>query len=515
MSSTDLLLLLPYLMLAATAVLLLLVIATRRHHGASASVCTLGLVLAFGALFVAAHYAPGDVTPLIRVDGYALFYTGLLLLSALAVTLLSYGYLRERSGQPREEYYALLLMATLGAAVIVASQHFASFFLGLETLSIALLGMIGYPREAPQPTEASIKYLILSGMSSAVLLLGIALLYNDLGTLSFALLAQPGAPGPGLLGATALAAAAPATTPLRDFSLLAGVALILVGIGFKLSVVPFHLWAPDVYQGAPAPVTAFVAVVSKCAVVALLLRYFLSSHAFDAATLTRVITLIAVLSIVVGNLLALLQDNVKRLLAYSSIAHLGYVLVAFLASGALAVQAVSAYLVAYAVMTLGAFGVVSLLSRPTQLEDAERLADYRGLFWRRPALALIFTAMLLSLAGIPMTLGFIAKFYAVTAGVGAHLTAPIAALVVGSIIGLYYYLRLIVVLIQPAPATLAHADAAAAGLQGTVVAVLLAVLVVFGVYPAPLVGLIQSTAGRLARPAAMTTLAPAPPRARR
>ncbi|HEX4025717.1 MAG TPA: NADH-quinone oxidoreductase subunit N [Steroidobacteraceae bacterium] len=511
MSRVDLLALLPYLVLGAAAVLELLVIAWRRHHGASAWICALGLMLAFAALFVAAPHTPRAVTPLLLIDGYALFYTGLVLLAALVVALLSHGYLREQRAQPREEYYVLLLLATLGAAVLVASDHFASFFLGLETLSISLLGLIGYPRAIAQPAEASIKYLILSGLSSALLLFGIALVYNELGTLSFAALA-PGALGVG----------GPGAGP-RDFTSLAGVALILVGVGFKLSVVPFHLWAPDIYQGAPAPVSGFVAVVSKCAVVALLLRYFLAARAFDAATLTLLISVIAVLSILAGNLLALLQDNVKRLLAYSSIAHLGYVLVAFLAGGALAVEAVSAYLVAYAITTLGAFGVVGLLSRPGQGRDADSIGDYQGLFWTRPALAAVLTVMLLSLAGIPLTLGFIAKFYAVTAGVGAHLTAPVTALVVGSIIGLYYYLRLIVALIRPAPAAPVVASGAPAEvpsgpraractgtLGGTVMAVLLLALVVLGVYPSPLVSLIRHTAGTLT--AAADSLAARGPR---
>jgi NADH-quinone oxidoreductase subunit N len=492
-SRADLLVLLPYLVLAAAPVVLLLVLAARRNHTASAVICALGLALAFAALFVAAPLAPRSATPLLRIDGYALFYTGLVVLAALAVALLSYGYLRVRGAQPREEYYALLLLATLGSAVIVASQQFAAFFLGLETLSISLFGLIGYPRVQRPPAEASIKYLILSSMSSAVLLFGIALLYNDFGTLSFAALTRPGALG---------------TATLRDLSALAGVALLLVGIGFKLSVVPFHLWAPDIYQGAPAPVTGFVAVVSKCAVFALLLRYFLAARAFDAGTLTLVITIIAVLSILTGNLLALMQDNIKRLLAYSSIAHMGYVLVAFLAGGALAVEAVSAYLVAYAVSTLGAFAIVGLLSRPDELHDAESLSDYRGLFWRRPALALVLTAMLLSLAGIPLTLGFIAKFYAVVAGVGANLTAAVTALIVGSIIGLFYYLRVIVTLIQT-PAVAVERTAGGAETVGNVVlGVLLVVLVVFGVYPTPLVSLIQSTAGRLSAMPATAALAP-------
>lgn len=508
MSAADLLALLPYLVLAAAALVLMIAIAWRRQHAVCAWISALGLALSLVAVAVTATHAPRMVTPLLRVDGYSLFYTGLVVASAFTVTLLSYGYLRERGGEPPEEYYLLLLLATLGASIVVTSLHFAAFFLGLETLSVSLLGLIGYPRARRAATEASLKYLILSGMASALLLFGVALLYQELGTLSFTPLAAD---------ASSLAPSPPGA------ALSVGVALVLIGIGFKLSVVPFHLWAPDVYQGAPAPVSAFIAVVSKCAVMALLLRYFAASRAYSIGPLLTVISVIAVLSILMGNLLALLQNNLKRLLAYSSIAHLGYVLVAFLAGGALAIEAVSAYLVAYAVTTLGAFGVVTRLSRGEQPQDAEQPLDYRGLFWTRPALALTLMAMLLSLAGIPLTLGFIAKFYALSAGVGARLTAPTTALIVGSIIGLYYYLRWIVLLLQPAPGAAVARSASsdpAAGAEGRptrraapgallgngVLALLVVALVVLGVYPAPLVALIDRTAGSAAASAASAAL---------
>jgi NADH-quinone oxidoreductase subunit N len=491
MNGADAIAILPFLVLMAAVVAALLSIAVRRDHRLSACVCAIGLALAWAAVPAAAIEAPRQVTPLFVIDGYALFYLGLVLASALAVALLSYVYFAARNDEPREEYYVLLLIATLGAGAIVASAHFAGFFLGLETLSISLLGLIAYPRRAEQPLEAGIKYLILSGVSSAFLLFGIALLYDEFGTMSFA--------------ATGPLAGHPAG--LSDIYWLAGLAMILTGIGFKLSLVPFHLWAPDVYEGAPAPVTAFVAVVSKSAVFALLLRYFLDAGAFGAPSVTLALSIIAVLSIIVGNLLALLQDNVKRILAYSSIAHLGYLLVAFLAGGALAILAVSTYLVAYAVTTLGAFGVVALLSRPGEERDADRLSDYRGLLWTQPALAVTFIAMLLSLAGVPVTLGFIAKFFAVTSGVGASLSAPVGALVVGSVIGLYYYLRIIVAMVLPLP-EVAEPRAAASALGGTVMAVLLVLLIGFGIYPAPLLAMIHTSAATLAaRPQAGARIA--------
>lgn len=484
MNGADLIAIAPFLVLAGAAVAAMLVIAVKRDHDITAWICAVGLVVAFASIAAAAPYSARQVTPLFVIDGYAIFYLGLILLAALTVTLLSYPYLDGRDRVAREEYYVLLLLATLGAAAMVASSHFASFFLGLETLSICLFGLIAYPRGIERPLEAGIKYLVLSGVSSAFLLFGIALVYAELGTLSFvgAAPAEGGALEPG------------------DIYWLAGAAMILVGIGFKLSVVPFHMWAPDIYEGAPAPVTAFVAVVSKTAVFALLLRYFLATDAFGSRSLAILLAAVAVLSMIVGNLLALLQNNVKRILAYSSIAHLGYALVAFLAGGPLAVEAVSAYLIAYAITTLGAFGVVTLLSRAGLARDADDITDYRGLFRTRPWLALSFTAMLLSLAGIPLTVGFIAKFYAVTSGVGANLTLPVAALVIGSIIGIYYYLRIIVAMILPvcAQTPVSHPRERLAWIGSTVMAALMILLVWFGVYPAPLVSMIRTTAVTLA-----------------
>lgn len=266
--------------------------------------------------------------------------------------------------------------------------------------------------------------------------------------------------------------------------LLPGTALVIVGIGFKLAVVPFHLWTPDVYEGAPAPVTAFVATVSKGGMFGLLLRYFYQS----GTRIVVIFAIVAIASMFAGNLLALLQNNVKRILAYSSVAHFGYVLVAFLAGGAAGAAAVTFYLVAYFITTLGAFGIVTALSGSDR--DADELSDYRGLFWRRPALAIVFTLMLLSLAGIPLTAGFIGKFFIIAAGVWSGTWALIVILVVMSAIGLFYYLRIVVALYSP-PAE-AAATSPLAPAEGIVLAVLAVLLVWFGVYPGPLVDLIRA-----------------------
>ncbi len=449
LTRADFVALAPIIAVAAGIVIVMLVAAFWRRPLAVMLLTLLALVLALAALPLAATVAPRQVTPLLILDHYALFYMGLVLAATFAVAVMCYGYFRG-SGQPHEAIYILLLLAVLGALVLVASSHFASFFLGLELLSVSLFALIAYPREVERPLEAGIKYLVLAGLSSAFLLFGMALVYARLGTMQFADIGGLLAGGPG------------GPSFYQDI----GLALIVVGVGFKLALVPFHMWTPDVYEGAPAPVAAFVATVSKGAMFALLLRYFVSAGAYQSSSVALALSLIAIASMLAGNLLALLQDNVKRILAYSSIAHLGYVLVAFLAAGPLATEAVAYYLSSYFITMLGAFGVVTLLSRGGLERDCDALADYRGLFWRRPWPAAVFAAMLLSLAGIPLTMGFVGKFYVVAAGVGASLWLLVIVLVIGSAIGLFYYLRIIAAMCSPVTGT-APAGASISNGKGT------------------------------------------------
>lgn len=423
MNATDLFALLPLLLTAGTAVLVMLAIAIVRHHALSLWITLIGLAASFASLWPIARLLPRPITVLLILDRYSVFYFGLILAATFVVSILSYDYLKMHA-EPREELYVLLNVAALGSMVLVASSHFVSFFLGLEILSVALYGLSAYLANSSRSVEAGIKYLILAGSSSAFLLFGMALIYAQLGTMELARIATLGITIP--------------NNPL----ILVGLILIITGIGFKLGVVPFHLWTPDVYEGAPAPVTAFIATVSKGAIFALLLRYFYSSGAQSMRPVFVVFAILAIASMIVGNLLALLQNNVKRILAYSSIAHMGYLLVAFEVGGSMASRAIAFYLVAYFITTLGAFGVISVLS--DNQRDADDLADYRGLFWRRPVLAGIFTVMLLSLAGIPLTAGFLAKFYVVAAGVSGAAWVLVFVLVTSSVIGLFYYLRVLV-----------------------------------------------------------------------
>lgn len=479
MKAGDLLTISPLIALTLASIVAMLAAAFRRSHALAFVIALAGLAATFGTLFVAASRSERLVTPLVSMDAYTLFFIGLLTAAAAVVVILSWGYL-ERLPQHPEEYYVLLLTATLGGAVLVASTHFASFFLGLEILSVSLYTLIVYPVHRAEAVEAAVKYLVLAGATSAFLIFGMALVYAEAGTMTAA--------GVGELVA-GLSSGSPVVT--------IGVVMILVGVGFKLAVVPFHMWTPDVYEGAPAPVTAYVATVSKGAVFALLLRFMLPVSADTSSTLFLALAAVAIASMIAGNVLALRQDNVKRILAYSSIAHLGYLLVAFLATGERAGVAVGFYLIAYFATTLVAFGVVTALSSGER--DADLLLDYRGLGAQRPALAAIFAVALFSLAGMPVTMGFIGKFTIFTAGAGSSLWALLVVLVLTSTVGLYYYTRLIVVMYvrRPEEPELAGAGpgaraAAAGGEMGVIaLAALTIFLLVFGVYPSPLLRLVE------------------------
>jgi NADH-quinone oxidoreductase subunit N len=307
------------------------------------------------------------------------------------------------------------------------------------------------------------------------MLFGMALIYTVLGTLEFTELVTAEVPAD--------------LTRL----LYVGWGLLLVGIGFKLALVPFHLWTPDVYQGAPAPVTGFIASVSKGGMFALMLRYFNLVSIHDTQTVWNLFAIIAILSMLTGNILALLQNNVKRILAYSSISHLGYLLVAFLASGPFSQQAVAFYLVAYFATTLSAFGVVTLLSVPEK--ETEELDEYLALFWRRPWLAVIFVIALISLAGIPPSIGLVGKIFLAAAGVQSSLWLLLIVLVVASVIGVFYYMRVVITMFRrPEEMALPEFTLAAApftNVEGVVLAVLALLVVGLGLYPVPVLSIIE------------------------
>lgn len=465
--------LLPMLWVTLASVLVLVQLSLRRDHRAAYILTCIGLTGALVGIIPAAMLVPHQVTTLMVIDAFSLFFSGATIAAGLVVTLLAYPYL-EACDEHKEEFYVVLLLAVLGSLVLVSSTHFASFFLGLELLTVSLIIMIGYLRLSNQSVEAGLKYLILATASSAFMLFGLALLYYEFGSMEF------GAVGSALRDGT-----------IRDPALaVIGGAMLFVGVGYKLAVVPFHMWTPDIYEGAPAPVTAFVATVPKGAVIAFLFRLFAGAGLIQMSSLVIAVSVLAAASMFIGNFLALRQDNVKRLLAYSSISHMGYLLVAVVAGGRMAMGAVGYYVVAYYITLLAAVGIISLLSGGMpELMDIE---DYRGLFWRRPGVATVLAGAMLSLAGIPLTAGFIGKFLVLTAGVGSALWTLVILLVANSAIGLYYYLRVTVILFsrREDDEPVRGRNLTFAG--GAVLAVLGFLMLLLGVYPAPLLWILRS-----------------------
>ena len=431
------------LILSAAALVVMMQIAFWRHTLVSWVVSCGALVAAMFAIIPMAEIAPRSVTMLLVSDQYSLFFSLLILFTTLVTALLAKGYLQDRAGE-NEEFYLLLLLSALGALILVSATHLASFFLGLELLGVALYALIAYPERGHLSLEAAIKYLVLSGAASAILLFGFALIYAALGTLSFAGIGQQ----------LAQLSTELSTQPFMadtQLLILMGAAMVFTGIGFKLSLVPFHMWTPDVYQGAPSPVTGFLATVSKGAIFAALMRLFIDAELYQYQRLMVGLSVLAVASMLAGNLLALKQSNLKRLLAYSSIAHLGYLFITLIVYGVLqqpglAVEAAGFYLTAYIITSLAAFSLLSIISSNANGVEVDDISQIQGLFWRQPLLALMLTIAMLSLAGIPLTVGFIGKFYLFTAGIKGALWLLLAALVIGSGIGIYYYLRVVFVM---------------------------------------------------------------------
>ncbi|MFI2811581.1 MULTISPECIES: NADH-quinone oxidoreductase subunit N [Microbulbifer] len=508
MTREELFAILPLLVLTAGIVLLMLQVSFHRGHRA-ALVTTLAILAAtLWACFSVGAALPtsGTVaaTGLFSVDHTALFFCVLMVMAALAVAILAFHHLESRGasravGSYPEEFYILLLLVILGACCLVTASHFASLFLSLELMGLALYPLLGFTvvgDQSPQrdqllSLESAMKYLLLSALSTALSLFGIALVFAASGALDF----------------SAAAAALRSTGPSAGI-LTAGLTLLLIGVAFKLSLVPFHIWTPDVYQGAPTPVTTLIATVSKGAVVALTLRFFTQVDLFSLPVLSTMLAVMAAASMLVGNLLALQQGNVKRLLAYSSIAHIGYLIVAFLiGASAFGQEAVIYYLVAYVLTTTGAFAVVSLVADAAQPsipggpqpignagEDPFQVEFYRGLFWRSPGLACCFGLMLLSLAGIPLTIGFIGKFYVFAAGVQGQMWLLLAAVVIGSALGLYYYLRLLLTMLQrDSESRDLEPGAIQVAVSGQVlVGTLTAILLLFGIFPQLLINWINA-----------------------
>jgi NADH-quinone oxidoreductase subunit N len=359
----------------------------------------------------------------VRGDRYALFFALLLAASSTLTLLMSVEVLRERP-LPAGEYHALVLLSTSGMMFLAAANDLIVLFLALEIMSVAVYVLAGLLRREVRSTEAAVKYFLLGAYASGFLLYGIAFFYGATGTTRL-----------DLIGAHV------ARHGLEPLTLL-GMALLLVGLGFKVALVPFHVWAPDVYEGAPTPITAFMAAGVKAAAFAALARVFLGTLAGVAISWTTLLWVLAAGTMTAGNVLAVTQRSVKRMLAYSSIAHAGYALVGLVAASADGGAALLFYLLVYAVMTVGTFGVVIALER--RGEEYLSLGDAAGMGFRHPVLGLAMVVFMLSLAGIPPTAGFAGKFYLFSAAVDAGYVGLAVIGVLNSVVSVYYYVGLLV-----------------------------------------------------------------------
>lgn len=458
---------LPLIVIAAGAMVVLLV-GVRIEDEDSAGLGFIALVTLLAA-FVLALFTLGQNTLAfggsLATDDYSAFFE-LIIISASALTVgMSLEYAAD-AGFPGAEYYALILFATLGMMLMAAGGDLIVIFLGLETMSIAVYALAGFMRRDPRSSEAAIKYFLLGAFSTGFLLYGIALVYGATGTIRL----EP---------IQAALKSGMESNPL----LLLGLGMMLIGFGFKVAAVPFHMWTPDVYEGAPTPVTAFMAVGVKLAAFAGFLRIFMVHLAPVSAQWTMVLWVIAALTMTTGNVVAVVQTNIKRMLAYSAIAHAGYVMVGMAAAPAHAAGgAILYYLLAYAFTNLGAFAVVAALERGG--EPGGLIADYRGLARRNPALAAAMALFMLSLTGVPPLAGFVGKFYVFSAALGGGLVWLVIIAVINSVISAYYYVGVIVAMYMQEGGVAVARISARPGLLVSI-AVAVAATAIIGFYPQP------------------------------
>jgi NADH-quinone oxidoreductase subunit N len=429
------------------------------------------VLVALLAAFVLTMFELGQNTIAFRgslaVDDYAVFFEAVIIVAtALTVAMsLQYAADAELAGA---EYYALVLFASLGMMLMAAAGDLIVIFLGLETMSIAVYALAGFIRRDPRSNEAAIKYFLLGAFSTGFLLYGIALVYGATGTIRLELI-------------RATLASGVAANPL----LLLGLGMMLIGFGFKVAAVPFHMWTPDAYEGAPTPITAFMAVGVKLAAFAGFLRIFMANLGAISTEWTQVLWILAVLTMTAGNVIALVQSNIKRMLAYSAIAHAGYVIVGMAAGDRGAGGAILYYLLAYAFTNLGAFAVVVALDRGAESHD--EIADYRGLARDHPGLAVAMALCLLSLTGVPPLAGFVAKFYIFAAALNAGLVWLVVIAVLNSVVSAYYYVGVIVAMYMQEGGVAVEQMSRRPGLLISV-AVGVAGVIALGVYPQPYMG---------------------------
>lgn len=467
--SVDLSLLTPEIALAvlATGVLVLGLIVPRQARFGLSWLSILGLCGVLGLTLAGWENQGTLYEGLFIVDQYAIFFKVTFLVAAFLVALGAQRYIARIGDQ--SEYYSILLFATLGMLVMASAGDFITLYLGLELMTIAFIILVCFKRTDARSVEAGIKYILLAGMSSAVLLYGLSLVY-------------------GLSGSVLIPEVGQAVAQNPSPALLLGLVMLVAGLGFKISAVPFHMWAPDIYEGAPTPVTAFLAAGSKAASFAVLLRIFVVALPGVWAYWTMLVAILAAVTIIVGNLVAIPQTNIKRLLAYSSIAQAGYILVGLVTAEVTGVKAVMFYAFLYVFATVGAFTVATYFHTVT---NSDEIKDYAGLSQRSPFMAAVMVVCMLSMAGIPPLAGFVGKFYLFATVVDDYLWLAFIGLVM-SMVSVYYYLKVTLVMYRDEPV-----DNTPIKLSGPVAVTLLITMVatlLIGIYPGPLSEVVNTAA---------------------
>jgi NADH-quinone oxidoreductase subunit N len=423
-SLSDFYYILPELVLTAGALLVLVAdVLLPKGSRALAWVTLAALGATMVALIPFIHTHVEVANGLIAVDGFALFFKIVFLIAAVMTVLMSVRYLEVEGASPGE-YYFLILCATLGMMIMAGGIDLITSFIGLETMAVSFYILAGFIKPSQKSNEAAVKYFLLGAFSLGILLYGMSLLYGLSGTTNLRVMARF------FVGQE------------RDPLLVLAIILVVVGMGFKIAAVPFHMWAPDVYEGAPTPVTAFLSVGSKAAAFAMLLRIFLEGVPSMDADWRLLFEVLAIITMIVGNVAALTQSNIKRLLAYSSIAHAGYLMMGIVAGTTRGVTAMLIYLLIYSFMQLGAFTVIVLLHRRDII--GEDLKDFSGLHFRSPYAEFAMLIFMLSLGGIPPTAGFMGKFWLFGAAIDAGYVWMAVIGVLTSALSLYYYIRIVV-----------------------------------------------------------------------
>ncbi|QCI24820.1 NADH-quinone oxidoreductase subunit N [Buchnera aphidicola (Rhopalosiphum padi)] len=477
----ELIALLPFLVLLLAVVIVIISISYNRNHFFVAFLSVFSLIISLFSLYFLISIVPINITSLFHITRRSILYISMIIISSIATCVFAYPWLLKYAFN-KEEFYLLTLLSTLGAIFLTVSNHMSSVFINIELMSLPIFGLIAYSNFQKYSLEASLKYLILSGVSSSFLLLGISWVYAISGDLSLLCINQIFSD----------------LSNSEKMIVLFGIIMILMSFFFKLSLVPFHLWIADIYQGTPASVLSFFSVSGKIAIFSVLLYFFSYFSIFDHKIIFLIFSLISFFSILFGNLMAIFQNNIKRFFGYSSISQLGYLLITLLVSKNeyfFSLQTSGIFLFNYLFINIAYFGVINLFSS-TYDHDIDSIHLYKGLFWSQPLLATIVTIVLFSLGGIPITLGFFGKFCVFSIIIKNHFWALGFSFLIGTILGLYGYLRLIVNMYLNPSEELFFNNIKVSRFwlftpSGVLIFISGIMLLILGIYPNPLINLIN------------------------